>query len=81
MVAVTTIKIKQDTKSSLDELREYKSESYDEVIKKLLHLIRSVEDDPELSQEALRAIKQARKRVASGRYVDEEEALKRLGLN
>ena len=31
----TTIKIHEDTKLELDGFREYKNESYDEVIKKL----------------------------------------------
>lgn len=81
MSNVTTIKIKQETKSSLDSLREYKAESYDEVIKKLVHIIQTLETEPKLSKQALKEIKQARKRVSQGIYVDEADALKRLGID
>jgi predicted transcriptional regulator len=76
----TTIKIYDDTKHGLDTFREYKNESYDEVIKKLLYVVKTRKTEPELSDETLRAVEAARKRMAKGRFVTEEEARKRLGL-
>ena len=76
----TTIKLQKTTKSQLDTFREYKNESYDEVINKLVFIATNVKKKPELSQETVLAIEQARKRIKQGRFVTEKEALKRLGM-
>jgi len=76
----TTLKIREDTKSQLDKFREYRNESYDEVIKKVVFIAKSVETEPELSREAVEAIEKARERIKKGRFLTEAEAKKRLGL-
>ena len=76
----TTIKIHGDTKSQLDKLREYKNESYDEVIKKVVFIAKSAETEPELSKEAIEAIEKARVRIKRGKFLTEAVARKRLGL-
>lgn len=76
----TTIKIYGSTKQQLDQFRECKNESYDEVIKKIIYIINKVKTSPELSKEAVIAIERARKRIKSGNFVTEEEARKRLGF-
>ena len=76
----TTIKIYEDTKSELDRLREYKNESYDEVIKKIIYIIKASEKEPELSKEAILSIEKARERIRKGKFLTENEAKKRLGL-
>jgi predicted transcriptional regulator len=76
----TTIKLHVETKLELDQLREYKNESYDEVIRKMIYIIKNLKKHPELSQEAITAIENARKRIRKGNFVTEEEARKRLGF-
>ena len=76
----TTIKIHKDTKSEIDKFREYKNESYDEVLRKLIYIVKSIKKDPELSKEAIKSIDAARKRMDKGHYYTEEEAKKVLGL-
>ena len=76
----TTIKIERSTKVQLDELREYKNESYDEVIKKVLFIVKTSKTEPELSKEAIAAIEKARERIKKGGFLTEAEAKKRLGL-
>lgn len=76
----TTIKVHEDTKLQLDRFREYKNESYDEVIKKMLYIAKKSKTQPELSKEAIMAIERARKRIKAGNFVSEEEAKKRLGF-
>jgi hypothetical protein len=76
----TTIKIHKDTKAEIDKFREYKNESYDELLRKLLYIVKTIKKDPELSKEAIQAIDAARKRRKKGQYYTEEEAKKRLGL-
>ena len=76
----TTIKLQTTTKSQLDTFREYKNESYDEVINKLHYIAKQSKDNPELSQETVLAIDKARERIKKGHFVTEEEAIKRLGM-
>ena len=76
----TTIKVHEDTKLGLDLFREYKNESYDEVIKKMIYIARMCKDQPELSRETILAIEKARKRIKNGKFLTEVEAKKRLGL-
>ena len=76
----TTIKLHQETKFQLDKFREYRNESYDELIKKLVFIVKKVKDKPELSKETVIAIENARKRIKAGNFVSEEDAKKRLGL-
>mgnify|MGYP001600402893 CR=1 FL=1 len=79
-VIATTIKIHGDTKLQLDKFREHNSESYDEVIKKVMYIAKTCEKEPELSAETIRAIENARERIKKGKFLTEEQARKRLGL-
>jgi len=76
----TTIKVHKDTKAQLDKFREYKNESYDEVIRKIIYIVKKAKTHPKLSKEAIIAIEKARKRIKEGNFVSEEEAKKRLGF-
>ena len=63
----TTIKIHQGTKTELDRFREYKNESYDEVIKKMMFVVKNI--DNELSKETIKAIQKARERIKKGKFL------------
>ena len=76
----TTIKVHEDTKTQLDKFREYRNESYDEVIKKMIYIANNVKTEPELSKQTVMAIEQARKRIKAGNFVSEKEAKSRLGF-
>lgn len=76
----TTIKIHEDTKEELDHFREYKNESYDEVIKKVVYIAKNCKTQPRLSKEAVDSIEKARARIRAGKLITEEEARKRLGF-
>lgn len=77
---ITTIKIHEETKNQLDKFREHSSESYDEVIKKVIYIAKNCVKQPELSKETVEQIEKARERIKKGKFVTEEEAKKRLGL-
>ena len=49
----TTIKLSRKTKERLDNLREYREESYEEVIKKMLYLLNLIRKSPELGNKAM----------------------------
>jgi hypothetical protein len=76
----TTIKIHSKTKSNLDKYREYKNESYDEVIQKMIYIVKTSKNNPELSRETVKSIEKARQRIKKGKFLTETEAKKRLGL-
>lgn len=76
----TTIKIHEGTKHALDTFREYRNESYDEVIKKIIYILKKAKTRPEFSKETIEHIEKARKRIRSGNFMTEEEAKKRLGF-
>jgi len=77
---ISTIRLHKKTKSYLDAYREYRNESYDEVVMKLVEIAETVKNEPELSRKAIERIEAARRRIRNGNFVTEEEAMKRLGL-
>ncbi|MDD3263277.1 MAG: hypothetical protein PHT94_00090 [Candidatus Nanoarchaeia archaeon] len=77
---ITTIKLNKNTKYKLDQYREYKNESYDELINKLIYIINQTKTSPNLSQQTLKEIEAARNRIKNGNFLTEDEAKKRLGF-
>jgi len=76
----TTIKIHENTKAELDTFREYRNESYDEVISKVIYIAKTCKTEPKLSKQTIQAIEKARERIKKGKFLNEAEARKRLGL-
>jgi hypothetical protein len=76
----TTIRINPKTKEDLDSFRQHKNESYDELVRKLIHLVKTCEKQPKLSQKAIKDIMIARENIKRGEFYTEEEAKKILGL-
>ena len=76
----TTIKLYGNTKRQLDKFKEYKNESYDEVINKMIFIANKAKTNPELSKETVIAIDNARKRIKAGNFITEEEERKRIGF-
>jgi predicted transcriptional regulator len=77
---VTTVKLGLTTKSELDSFKQYKNESYDEVVNKLIFIARHVDTDPELSEKAMAEIEAARAEIKAGNFYTEEEMAEKLGL-
>jgi predicted transcriptional regulator len=76
----TTIRLNPKTKGELDQFRQFRSESYDELVRKLIHLAKLTEKEPKLSQKTIQEIKEARERIKKGEYYTQEEVEKRFGL-
>ena len=77
---VSTIRLHRKTKSYLDRYKEYRNESYDEVVMKLVNIADTCKKEPELSREVVERIEKARQRIKEGDFLTEGEARKRLGL-
>ena len=76
----TTIRLNVQTKKELDSFKQYKNESYNELIRKLVYIVRTCENEPKLSQKTIKEIKEARERIKKGEFYTESEAKKILGL-
>jgi predicted transcriptional regulator len=76
----TTIRLNVETKQNLDKFKQYKNESYNELIRKLIYIATKCEDEPKLSQKTIKEIKEARERIKKGELYTEAEAKKILGL-
>ncbi|MHC1598021.1 MAG: hypothetical protein ACXQT0_00330 [Candidatus Methanofastidiosia archaeon] len=76
----TTIKLKEHTKKELDIFREYKNESYDEIVRKIMYIVKNIKKNPQLSEKTVKDIEEARERIKEGYFYTEEEVKKSLGL-
>ena len=76
----TTIRLNQTTKAELDSFKQYKNESYDGLVRKLIYIAKMCEKEPKLSQKIILEIKEARERIKKGDFYTEEEAKEILGL-
>jgi len=79
-MAVTTIKLRGETKLSMDAFREHPSESYDQLVRKLVMIATLAKRDGKLSRDAVKRIEAARTRMATGAYYTEEEVARLLGV-
>ncbi len=79
-VSVTTIKVRGETKLAMDAFREHPSESYDQLVRKLVLIATLAKRDGKLSRDAVKRIEAARARMASGAHYTEEEVAKLLGV-
>jgi predicted transcriptional regulator len=77
----TTIKLMPDTKQELDSFREYRNESYDDILKKIVYIAKKAKTQPKLSKETIKRIEEARERMAKGEFVTHEELMKKYGLS
>lgn len=76
----TTVRLKEQTKEELNTFREYKNETYDEIIRKILYIARNVRKNPQLSKKTVTEIEEARRRIKEGDFYTEEEVKEMLGL-
>ena len=75
----TTIQLSVETREKLSSLKEYPRETYDEVISKMVEIVRRVADEGNLSQQALEDIRISNEQSNAGKGFSTREVLKRLG--
>jgi hypothetical protein len=59
----TTLKLNRKTKERLDILRQYKRETYDEILQKLLNILNICKINPIAAQSKLRSIDKLHKKT------------------
>jgi len=77
----STIQVSKEIKRKLDAFKEYKKESYAEVIQKLVDKVKEDEEsEMELSEETLKDLKEAEEDIRKGRVYTSKQIKKELGL-
>ena len=81
LVDTTTLQIPLKLKKELDSFKDYARETYAEVINKLINRAKEDEEaELELSEETLKAVREAREDVKKGRVYSSKQVKKELGL-
>jgi len=76
----TTIRINGRIKKELDGFKQYKNESYNDLVQKLIYIAKMAEKKPEISQKTVKEVFEARERIKKGDFYTEVEAKKILGI-
>lgn len=77
---VSTVKLYDETKTMLNKFREYKNESYDEIVRKLIYIAQMAKKDPSLSEKTVKEIEEARERIRRGEFYTEKQVADMLEL-
>ncbi len=70
----TTIQIKEGIKSTLNQMKLFERETYNDVLERL------IEDVQELDEKTKKEIESAIKEIKNGRYVTHEKLAKEMGF-
>jgi predicted CopG family antitoxin len=77
MQAASSIYIREDLKTQLNNLKRNPKESYNDVIERLVNL--TIDDEP-LSAEAIRGLEESLDDIKSGNLIPEEDIRKKYGV-
>lgn len=78
---LTSIQIEKSTLSKLKSFKEYRRETYDELINKLMKIIEALSKrEPELKEEVIQEIEEARKDIREGKGISTKQLVRELGL-
>lgn len=78
MAATTTICIDPNVKNMLDNLKIYKTESYNSVVERLIKM--AYDEDP-LTDEEIKGIEESLEDIKAGRIYNEDKARNLLGID
>ena len=76
----TTVRVSEKTRAKIEELKEYKRESIDEVLNKLLALVPEGDDEGEYTVEFRAGLLQSLAESKAGKFITHEQLKKELGL-
>ncbi len=75
---MSTIKVETKVKQKLDELKNYPSETYNQILSRMLEIM--AESKEELSSQTLNNIQKSLEDIKAGRVSSHEEVKRRLNL-
>lgn len=80
MTGYTTVLVQKQTRERLAGLKEYRRESYDEVIERLIAIFERFRSEGELTGEAKADIEEARRQIRAGKGLSTRELMRQLGI-
>jgi len=81
MSEYTTILVHKETQEKLASMKEYKRESYEEIINKLITVYEKlVSAEGELSEGTKKDLAEARKQIKAGKGISTKKLMAELGL-
>jgi len=72
MAEITTIKLQKETKKRLENLREHKRETYDDILRKMLGILNIVKADSGKAIETLNRIDEIQKKFFRKKKIEKE---------
>ena len=81
MENLTSIQIYKSTLDRLKSFKEYQRETYDELINKLMKIVEFIsKNEPELKEEIMMEIEEARKEIREGKGISTKQLIKEMGI-
>ena len=81
MTGLTSIQIEKSTLRKLRVFKEYRRETYDELLNKLMKIVEAISKrEPEMKEEILREIEEAREEIRQGKGISTRQLVKELGI-
>ena len=80
---LTTVAVRRSTLERLRSFQEYRRESYDETLNKLMTVINMAksDDEGELNEETRKEIDAGRREIKEGRGMNTKKLMKKLGID
>jgi len=81
MKDLTSIQINKLTLNKLKNFKDYKRETYDELLNKLMKIVEFIsKKEPELKEEVIKEIEEARKEIKEGKGISTKQLIRELGI-
>jgi len=80
MESLTSIQLNKKTLNKLKEFKDYRRETYDEILNKLMKIIEALEKKPMLKKEIIEEVEEARKELREGKGISTAQLIKELGI-
>ena len=80
MENLTSIQLNKKTLNKLKEFKDYRRETYDEILNKMMKIIEALEKKPMLKKEIIEEVEEARRELREGKGISTAQLAKELGI-
>jgi len=81
MQDLTSIQINKSTLNRLKNFKDYRRETYDELLNKLMKIVEVIsKKEPELKEEVINDIEEARREIKEGKGISTKQLIRELGI-
>lgn len=78
MENLTSIQINRTTREKLLKFKDYGRETYDEILNKMIKIMEALDKQPELKEEIIEEVEEARREIKEGKGISTKQLLKKL---